>query len=123
MSTSISPLLPSQGDVSGLNVIQASLSEDFISATPKYFTKYMRPSGVGTDKLSSSPRFNILSVISAALIFIIILSWFELMRLIIQSFFINTKIVINQMIAYFIYAVVGTIFALILLYICYRLNV
>lgn len=129
MST-VSPSLPSQPDASGLNVIQTTLSEDFISATPRYFTKYMRPSGIGTDKLSSKEpsnekskgSFNVWGVIMAALVFIIILSWFELMRLIIQSYFIRSKIVIEQMVAYLIYTIVGTFFASLLLYICYHLT-
>jgi len=122
MSASISPLLPSRGATSGVNVAQASLSEDFMAASPKYFTKYMRPSGIDSNKLSVSSNFNMWSVVMAALIFIIILSWFELMRLIIQSFFIEGSLIINQMIAYFVYAVVGTIIAALLLYICYHIN-
>jgi hypothetical protein len=114
-----SPFLPSQQDVSGVNVAQTALTEDFISASPKYFTKYMRPSGVGTDK--QPQQFNIWGVILAALTFIIILSWFELMRLIIQSFFISTYLVTQQMISYLIYTVCGTIFAMLLIYICYRI--
>lgn len=126
---SLSPLLPSQFDNSGVNVAQTALTDDFISANPKFLTKYMRPSGIGTDKLSKKEAvkenrgsFNVLGVVMAALVFIIILSWFELMRLIIQSYFIRSKIVLEQMISYFIYTVVGTMFALLLLYLCYRIS-
>lgn len=119
----------SQFDNSGVNVAQTALTDDFISANPKFLTKYMRPSGIGTDKLSKNEAvkenrgsFNVLGVVMAALVFIIILSWFELMRLIIQSYFIRSKIVLEQMISYFIYTVVGTIFALLLLYLCYRIS-
>jgi hypothetical protein len=121
--------LPSQFDNSGVNVAQTALTDDFISANPKFLTKYMRPSGIGTDKLSKKEAvkenrgsFNVLGVVMAALVFIIILSWFELMRLIIQSYFIRSKIVLEQMISYFIYTVVGTMFALLLLYLCYRIS-
>lgn len=124
---------------SGVNVAQTALSDDFVSANPKILTKYMRPSGIGTDKLSSSQsttsnssqpetsqydqnkNFNILGVIMAALTFIIILSWFELLRLVIQSFFIKSHIVIEQMIAYLIYTIVGSLFASLLLFIFYKI--
>lgn len=103
---------------SGVMVAQSSLSSDFIVSAPKY----PRPSGVGTDKLSGEKTFNVWGVIMAALIFIIVLSWFEAMRLIIQTYFIQTSLLNTQMWAYFTYTILATIFACLLIYICYKIN-
>lgn len=80
-----------------------------------FLKPYPRPKRVPND-------FNVAIIIAAALIFIVIIAWFEALRIWLEySFNSSTKILFNKAIGDTVYAVISTIISLLIIWLIWRL--
>ena len=91
---------------SGLNVLQGAETTDLLLA-----------GRTGAKSiLSMGPAINVYAIIGAALIFVIVISWFETLRLFTTALYTKNEVSNQLAIVYFIYSMVATALSFIFLY-------
>lgn len=102
-----------EGDIFGLSAATDSgvLAQSADDAAAVTEDKFMRP------KRSPSGSFNIAIIVAAALVFIVVIAWFESLRIWIEyAFNSSTKILFNKAIGDLVYAAVATVIAILLIF-------
>lgn len=101
-----------EGDIFGLSAATDSgvLAQSADDAAAVTEDKFMKPKKV-------SGPFNIAIIVAAALVFIVVIAWFESLRIWIEyAFNSSTKILFNKAIGDLVYAAVATVIAILLIF-------
>jgi hypothetical protein len=113
---------PGSPETSGINAIQAAKitdTADFqdISGIGIKTDELVNLGGLKVRPKTISTKFNIATIIGAALIFIVVIAWFEVIRLFLVYVFENkTDILFRNAMANLVYAIIATVIAIFLLF-------
>lgn len=103
-------------ETSGLNVAQSALPirADFQDIEG---SELISTGGLKARPKIVSGKFNVVTIIAAALVFIVVIAWFEVIRLFLVFAFEDSKdILFKNALANLVYAIIATVIAIFLLY-------
>lgn len=75
---------------------------------------------VSVDTLKSDSGINLYSIVVATVVFVLIISWYECLRLGIDMIYLRDEKDSPHALSYFIYTVIGTIIAVLIIVYCMR---